>query len=64
MTSGEDLLVCVWSLETFEMLRRFEFFGVYGEVWVKSIDEAFVTRDNVLGRLNFGISLFYRKDNR
>ena len=55
MTSGEDLLVCVWSLETFEMLRRFELFGVYGEVWVRSIDEAFVTRDNVLGRLNFGI---------
>jgi hypothetical protein len=54
MTSGEDLLVCVWSLETFEMLRKFEFFGVYGEVFVKSIDEAFVSKDGVLGTLNFG----------
>lgn len=36
------------------MLRKFEFFGVYGEVFVKSIDEAFVTKDGVLGALNFG----------
>lgn len=42
------------------MLRRFELFGVYGEVWVRNIDEAFVTRDNVLGRLNFGISFIYK----
>jgi hypothetical protein len=36
------------------MLRRFDFFGVYGEVFVKSIDEAFVSKDGVLGTLNFG----------
>ena len=36
------------------MLRRFEFFGIYSEVYVKSIDEAFVTKDGMLGTLNFG----------
>ena len=40
------------------MLRRFELFGVYGEVFVKSIDQAFVTRDGVLGCLNFGNFIF------
>lgn len=54
LTSGEDLLVCVWSLETFESLRKFEFFGIYGEISVKCIDEAFVSKDGVLGELNFG----------
>lgn len=63
MTNAEDLLVCVWSLETFEMLRRFEFAGVYTEVHVKSIDEAFVVKDGVLGELNFGTDMSNPKVN-
>lgn len=45
------------------MLRRFEFAGVYTEVHVKSIDEAFVVKDGVLGELNFGTDMSNPKVN-
>jgi WD40 repeat protein len=57
ITAGLDMYVCFISLETFELLRAYNFSGEYSKIYLCSPTLAYAVKDSYLGHLNFGIDL-------
>ncbi len=53
-SQSADLTVCMWSLETFELLRVYDFEGEYQKVMLYDYKGALAIKDNFLGELKFG----------
>jgi hypothetical protein len=48
-SQSADLTVCMWSLETFELLRVYDFEGEYQKVMLYDYKGALAIKDNFLG---------------
>lgn len=57
MTYSLDLNVYFLSLETFEVLRSFNFAGEYSKIYLYDHLMAYAIKDSYLGDLNFGQEL-------
>jgi len=54
LSSSEDLTLCLWSLETFELLRAYNFEGEYTELFLIDQKRAFALQNGFLGEIVFG----------
>lgn len=36
------------------MLRKYDFLGIYSQIYLRNMQEAYVVKDSVVGFLNFG----------
>lgn len=62
ITASLDMYVCFMSLETFELLRIFNFSGEYSKIFLCDHLMAYAVKDNYLGQLNFGIDMEFITD--
>jgi len=46
ISSANDLTICLWSLETFELLRVYNFEGEYSEITLVDYKRAFAIQNN------------------
>lgn len=54
LSASEDLTLCLWSLETFELLRAYNFEGDYTSIFLVDQKKAFAIQNAELGELTFG----------
>lgn len=62
ITTGLDLYVCFMSLETFELLRVFNFSGEYSKIYLCNPVFAYAVKDSYLGQLSFGLNMEFITD--
>jgi hypothetical protein len=62
ITYAMDLNVCFVSLETFEVLRSFNFVGEYSKIYLFDHLLAYAIQDSYLGELNYGQDLEFIAD--
>lgn len=54
ITCSQELMVCLWSLETFELLREYDFTGEYSNIILYNGLFSYAIKDGELGKLKFG----------
>lgn len=62
ISSSEELLICLWSLETFQLLREYDFMGTYSDIQLYNGLYSLAVKDNELGLLKFGKTLQFITD--
>ncbi len=54
---GDDMRVVVWMVDTFEVIRSFQFQGVYSNIKAISQTQAYAIKDTTFGIIDFGNTL-------
>ena len=57
ISSSPEMIVCVWSLETFDLPREYNFSGEYQRIILYNSIYSLSTKDAILGTLKFGKTL-------
>ena len=56
------MFVCFWSLETFELLRFYDFQGEYSSIYLHDSTYSLAIKDRNLGMLQWGKNLEFITD--
>ena len=62
ISSSSEMLVCLWSLETFEQLREYSFAGEYSKIFLHNSIFSLAFKDSSLGQLKFGKTMEFITD--
>ena len=54
ISSSSEMIVCLWSLETFDLLREYNFLGEYSSIILYNSNYSLAMKDSTLGWLKFG----------
>lgn len=62
ITCSQELMLCLWSLETFELLRDYDFASEYTNIILYNGAYSFAIKGNMLGKLKFGKNMEFITD--